>query len=63
MTRFFSCARFCGGFFSVRKGELKGKLEARLEVARSLLKMKRAREAILQAMGLTEEELARGQAS
>ncbi|MGJ0192694.1 Rpn family recombination-promoting nuclease/putative transposase [Pantoea sp. RRHST58] len=46
-----------------KEGELKGKLEGKMEVARSLLKMKLTREAILQATGLTEEELNRAQSA
>ncbi len=42
-----------------QEGELKGKLEGKLEVARSLLKMQLPRDTILQATGLTEEELDR----
>ncbi|WP_158618933.1 MULTISPECIES: hypothetical protein [Pantoea] len=45
-----------------KEGKLEGKPEARLEVARSLLKMNMSREAILQATGLTEEQLSRIQA-
>jgi len=46
-----------------KQGKLEGKLEGKIEVARSLLKMKIPREAILQATGLTEDELVRVQAS
>jgi recombination-promoting nuclease RpnB len=45
------------------EGKLEGKREGKMEVARSLLKMKVAREAILQATGLTEEELNRVQSA
>jgi len=41
------------------QGKLEGMLEGKREVARSLLKMKLPREAILQATGLKEEDLAR----
>ncbi|WP_313382657.1 hypothetical protein [Pantoea sp.] len=58
-----------------QKGRLEGKLEGKLEgrregeregtlkVARSLLKMNMPREAIMQATGLSEEELNRLQAA
>ncbi|POW56066.1 hypothetical protein C3408_15110 [Candidatus Pantoea alvi] len=54
-----------------QKGRLEGKLEGILEgrregtlkVARSLLKMNMPREAIMQATGLSEEELNRLQAA
>lgn len=46
-----------------QEGRKQGKLEGKIEVARSLLKMKIPREAILQATGLTEDELVRVQAS
>jgi len=46
-----------------KQGKLEGKLEGKMEVARGLLKMKLAREAILQATGLTEEELNRIQSA
>lgn len=42
-----------------KAGELEGKLEGKMEVARSLLKMNMPRETIMQATGLTEEELNR----
>ena len=41
------------------EGRLEGKLEGKMEVARSLLKMSMPRETIMQATGLTEEELNR----
>ncbi|WP_371243256.1 hypothetical protein [Pantoea sp. KPR_PJ] len=40
------------------KGRIEGMLEGRLDVARTLLLMKMPRKTILQATGLTEEELA-----
>lgn len=46
-----------------QEGRKEGKREGKMEVARSLLKMKVAREAILQATGLTEEELNRLQSA
>jgi recombination-promoting nuclease RpnB len=46
-----------------QEGRKEGKREGKMEVARSLLKMKVAREAILQATGLTEEELNRIQSA
>ncbi|CAK6496860.1 Recombination-promoting nuclease RpnA [Pantoea sp. Nvir] len=42
-----------------KEGKREGMLEGKREVARSLLKMKLPREAILQATGLKEEDLAR----
>lgn len=41
-----------------QEGRNEGKLEGKLEVARSLLKMGMAHESVLEATGLTEEELA-----
>ncbi|MGP4132018.1 Rpn family recombination-promoting nuclease/putative transposase [Pantoea tagorei] len=42
-----------------KEGKREGMLEGKREVARSLLKMKLPHEAILQATGLKEEDLAR----
>jgi len=42
-----------------REGMLEGELKGKLDVARSLLKMQLPRDTILQATGLTEEELDR----
>ena len=41
------------------EGMLEGELKGKLDVARSLLKMQLPRDTILQATGLTEEELDR----
>jgi recombination-promoting nuclease RpnB len=46
-----------------QEGRLEGEREGTLKVALSLLKMKMPREAILQATGLSEEELNRIQSA
>lgn len=41
----------------IEKGRHEGKLEGKLEVARSLLKMGMPRESVLEATGLSEDDL------
>lgn len=42
----------------IEKGRHEGKIEGKLEVARSLLKMGMSHESVLEATGLTEDDLA-----
>ena len=51
--------RFEGKLEGKMEGMLEGELKGKLDVARSLLKMQLPRDTILQATGLTEEELNR----